>query len=107
MRIAIFHPIIGAAFFCIAAQAAHAADWKTHIFTNETVVANSSTVISALLSGGARNEARVKALVGSQVAFYGVAAPTADHVASLMVSSNIVLDVEFQPSRDVRPHGGT
>jgi hypothetical protein len=84
--------------------------FKTHAFTNETVVANSRTVLLAVYSGGSHNRANVQALIGSQVAYCGYAALPAQaggHPASLMLSSNVVLNVDIQPPKDVRPLAAT
>jgi hypothetical protein len=42
-------------------------------------------------------------LIGSQVVFVGSAASPGGN-ANLMVWTNVVLEVEIRPERDVRPH---
>ena len=101
MRLSILQPIIAAVYFTITA---HGADyWTPLFFTNQTAVANGSTVLSAVRSGDTQSKASVQALIGSQVVFVGGAAPPGGN-ANLMVASNIVLEVEIRPARDVRPH---
>ncbi|HEV2318732.1 MAG TPA: hypothetical protein VGV18_03215 [Verrucomicrobiae bacterium] len=83
---------------------------KTWVFTNETVVANSRTVLLSVHSGSSHSRAEVQTLIGSQVAYCGYAALAAQaggHPASLMLSSNVVLNVDIQPLKDVRPQAAT
>ncbi|HEV2329747.1 MAG TPA: hypothetical protein VGY56_13275 [Verrucomicrobiae bacterium] len=82
----------------------------TYFFTNETVVANSRTVLLAVYSGSGHSRAEVQTLIGSQVAYGGYAALAAEaggHPASLMLSGNVVLNVDIQPPKDVRPQAAT
>ena len=74
-------------------------------FTNETAVANGSTVLSAVLSGDPLSKTNVQALVGSPVVFVGFAAQIG--TANLLVKSNILVEIELKPWRDVyenEPH---
>jgi hypothetical protein len=101
MRLLILQSVIAAVFFAITA---HAVDyWRPIYFTDKTVIANGSNVLSAVYSSDKQSRARVQALIGSQVAFYGGTAPPGAN-ANLIVGTNIVLDVEIRPFRDVRPH---
>ena len=93
---------IGAAV-ALFVTTAHGQDgWKTICFTNATVITNSRVVFSALNSGDTRSKATVQALIGSQVAFSGYGPRDANYIDNLIISSNIVLDVELQSPRDMR-----
>ena len=86
--------------FAVGAQITPLYDFKT---TNATAITNGQSVVSALLAG---DSSRVQALVGSQVAFrgYGSGGSMTNHPANLMISSNIILDVEIVPARNmIRP----
>ena len=103
MHLLKFQSVIAAMFFAITA---HAADYlKPLFFTNETAIGNGSAVLSAVLSGDTQGKASIRSLLGSQVVFVGSAASGGN--ANLMVASNVVLDVEIRPSRDVRPQAVT
>jgi hypothetical protein len=101
MRPFIFQSVFAAVLFVITA---HAADsWSPIFFTNKTAIANGSTILAAVRSGDTQSKASVQVLIGSQVVFVGGAAPPGGN-ANLMVASNVVLEVDIRPSRDVRPH---
>jgi|SRR5271170_7895389 len=104
MRFASVQLYIAAVFVVITAQTAQAADsWPpVFYFTNETAITNGHLVISAVRSGDDKSKANVKALVGSLVVFVG--GGTVRQGANLTVSSNILIEVEILPPRDVRPH---
>lgn len=105
MNITNFQTIIVTVLFYVTAQAAHASDsWRTHSFTNETIIANSHVVISTLISGDAESKARVEALIGSEIAFNGEA-KYAGGGTNLILESNVVLNVEMQPAANVRTSG--
>jgi len=97
MRIARLQAIIAAVFFAFAAQAADF--WRPRSFTNETAIVNGRTVWLAALSGDVQSETNIQKLVGSQVGFAGYALQFGR--ASLMVNSNIVVEVEIRPPQDV------
>ena len=104
MCLARLHSAFTVALLVIAAQAVFAGDdWKPLHFTNQTAIANGHTVLSAVRSGDAQGRTNIQALLGSQVVFVGSIAPPGGS-ANLMVWSNIVLEVEIRPARDVRPH---
>jgi hypothetical protein len=111
MRSLTFQIIVAMALLVSAAHAR--ADWRTLLFTNATVITNSRVVLSALSSGDAKSKSAVQALIGSQVAFSGYGPVEIEgrtkHINNLMVSTNILLDVEVQPplnwsSWDPRQH---
>jgi len=103
MRFVNYQPIVTAAFLVGIAMAAFADDSLPPIFfTNQTAVANARAVLSAVRVGDSQSKTNVQALIGSQVVFAGGAAPPGGS-ANLMVSSNVVLEVEISPSRGVRP----
>ena len=101
MRASLFHSVLAAVVFVIIARAADS--WSPAFFTNKTAIANGSIVLAAVRSGDTQSKASVQALIGSQVVFVGGAAPPGGN-ANLMVASNVVLEVEIRPARDVRPH---
>ena len=101
MRASLFQSVLASVLFVVTA---HAADtWSPVFFTNKTAIANGSTVLAAVRSGDTQSKASIQALIGSQVIFVGGAAPPGGN-ANLMVASNVVLEVEIRPARDVRPH---
>jgi hypothetical protein len=114
MRITIIQILFVVVFLSFAMQAAKADTWFTRYYTNATVVANSRQIIEAIQSGDAKSIAGVKALVGSQVAYFGTAGysggGTNINIYDLISKdSNHVDDhlhmrlyVELQPRRDVR-----
>lgn len=105
MRIRTFHILVGVMFLTFVPPAANAADiWVTSHFTNATVIANSRQIFRAIQAGGAKGKADVQALIGSPVAFIGEARYIGGGT-NIMVRSNIVLNVELQPSRFVGVHG--
>jgi hypothetical protein len=110
--------LVGIMFVVFAMQKASAADiWFTPHFTNTTVVANSRQIIEAIQSGDAKSKARAKALVGSQVAYFGAAGYSGSGTniniyQFISKGSNRVDDhlhirlcVELQPSRNVKTPG--
>ena len=100
MRPSIFQSIFASVLFVITA---HAADsLSPYYFTNQTAISNGSTVLSAVRSRDTQSKASIQALIGSQVVFVGGAAPPGGN-ANLIVASNVVLEVEIRPLRDVRP----
>jgi len=104
MRFANFQPIVAAALLVGTAIAASADESLPPIFfTNQTAIANARVVLSAVRAGDSQSKTNVQALIGSQVVFAGGAAPPGGN-ANLMVSSNVVLEVQIRPARDVRPH---
>lgn len=101
MRASLFQPVVVSVLFVITA---HAADsWSPVFFTNKTAIANGSTILAAVRSGDTQSKVSVQALIGSQIVFVGGAAPPGGN-ANLMVASNVVLEIEIRPARDVRPH---
>lgn len=71
-------------------------------FTNNvTAISNGQIVVSALLAG---DSGRVQAFIGSEVVFIGYA-PWSGGGTNITVESNIVLNVELQPSANVTSHG--
>ena len=100
MRLSIFLHIIAVMFFTTAAQAVDY--WRPIFFTNQIAIANGSNILSAIYSGNARTKERVRALIGSQVVFYGGTAPRGAN-ANLIVGTNIIVEIEIRPFRDVRP----
>jgi hypothetical protein len=104
MRFAGFHHIVAATLLFAAGCTAFAADTpKPFFFTNQIAIANGQIVLSAIHSGVSQSQTNIQALIGSPVVFIGSAAPPGGN-ANLMVSSNVVLEVEIRPARDVRPH---
>jgi hypothetical protein len=101
MRPSIFQSVFASVLFVITA---HATDSGSPVFfTNKTAIVNGSTVLAAVRSGATQSKASIQVLIGSQVVFVGGAAPPGGN-ANLMVASNVVLEVEIRPVRDVRPH---
>jgi len=97
MRFVRFQLIVIAVFFITTA---HAQDGGRPIyFTNQTAVANGNTVLSAVLSGDSQSKTNVQALVGAQVIFVGLAVK--EGTGNLLVKSNIFVEVELKPWRDV------
>jgi hypothetical protein len=76
--------------------------WTPVFLTNEPALSNGRAVLAAVLCGDAKSRSKVQALIGSQVVFVGGAAPPGGN-ANLLVWSNVVLEVEIRPLRDVRP----
>jgi hypothetical protein len=75
-------------------------------FVSFDAVANGNKVLAAVRSADAPSKASIQALIGSQVVFYGYPPNWRVYTGSradLMVSSNIFLDVEIRPWRDVGP----
>jgi hypothetical protein len=99
MRITTSLPLFIAAIV-LAITIAHAdpPPYPYHYFTNATAIANGQIVISALHAG---DSGRVQALVGSGVGFQGDA-PWSGGGTNIIIESNIVLNVELQPSANVR-----
>ena len=73
-----------------------------HFRYEKVAITNGRTVLSAVLSGDAQSKTNVQALIGSKVVFVGGAAPPEDN-ANLVVWSNVVVEVELRPSRNVIP----
>jgi hypothetical protein len=95
---------LAAAFWIVTACTAPAAGNDTPIFfTNATAVANGRTVLAAVLSGDAQSKTNVQALLGAAVVFVGGGSSALGVNANLTLCSNVVVDVEIQPPRDVRP----
>jgi hypothetical protein len=74
---------------------------KPYFFTNQVAVSNGQAVVSAVCSGG--SQTNILALIGSPVVFIGGEAPPGGD-ANLTVWSNVVVEVEIRPARDVQPH---
>ena len=93
------------AFYLFAAGLTAMADDspKPFFFTNQVAFTNGQSVLSAVRSGDAQSKTNVLALIGSPIVFIGSAAPPGGN-ANLMVWSNVVVEVEIRPARDVRPH---
>ena len=76
-------------------------------FVSFDAVTNGNTVLAAVRSADAQSKMSVRALIGSQVVFYGYPPDGRVYegtIADLMISSNVVLEVEIRPFRDVSPH---
>jgi hypothetical protein len=101
MRFARFH-ILVVTLLLAASDVAFADDApKPYFFTNQIAVSNGQAVVSAVCSGS--SQTNTQALTGSPVVFIGGAAPPGGN-ANLTVWSNVVVEVEIRPARDVRPH---
>jgi len=72
-------------------------------FTNHSAISNGRSVLTAMISEDAQRKTNVQALIGSQVVFVGGTAPPGGS-ANLMVWTNVLLEVQIRPARDVRPH---
>lgn len=73
-----------------------------HFIYEKVAITNARTVLSAVLSGDAQSKTNVQALIGSKVVFVGGAAPPGNN-ANLLGWSNVVVEVELRPSRNVIP----
>ena len=99
MRFASYHILV--VTWLLAASAFADDTTKPYFFTNQIAVSNGQAVVSAVCSGS--SQTNIQALIGSPVVFIGGAAPPGGN-ANLTVWSNVVVEVEISPARDVRPH---
>jgi hypothetical protein len=102
MRVTGYQFIVIAMLFTTTARAQPRAPT---FFTNQTAIANGDKVWSAVVSGDNQAKTNIQALVGSQVVFVGEAQRVGS--ANLVVGSNVVVEVELKPWRDVyrnEPH---
>jgi len=76
-------------------------------FTNELVAfTNGSAVVAAMRAVDEQSKAHVQSLIGARVLFQGISyvLPNGTN-ADLNLGSGILLNVELNPERDVRPGG--
>jgi len=76
---------------------------QEHMVDDEQLVKNGQVVLAGLTSAVSGEQEAAKAIVGREAIFVGSALPPGAN-ADLLLDKNIVLHIEMNPDRDVRPH---